>query len=251
MVLGALASGQDLPTTAVTSSKATSSGWSKEDSAGTAVRETSIGQPHAGLASAGSSFREQTHPQAHHEAFNEFADGDRSTLPIENTGNTLTDPDTAGHLRVDGSEVVDLLSHPEDVDTEMWQTNAVDVLSNSAEMSLREALFAAKGETVRWDHLLNFTPSFIAGTVKNSHDAQLYFGTADEETVRSLWLSQWDRVLSAYSDEVWGDLAPLANDARRQIEVLTAEDPPVDHSAANDGPLGRLRMILAHVRGSD
>ncbi|KAF7559594.1 hypothetical protein G7046_g4582 [Stylonectria norvegica] len=149
---------------------------------------------------------------------------------------------------LDGSAVVNLLDGPSDeVDAAIFGHVQDEDLSPEAVAKLHEALFASTTTESRWDDLLNFTPDFVAHPNMSS-DAQLHLGTQDPTEARSIWLHQWNDVLSAYTDQVWGDLEPLAAEARREVEELTTEE-AVPGRTPETKALDRLRQILAHVRG--
>lgn len=153
----------------------------------------------------------------------------------------------------DGAAVVQLLDGPSDeLDAVVFSPDDRlddDGLTPQAAANLREALFSPTGNQSqqRWDSLLNFTPDFV-NDPGASLDAQLLLGTADPVEARSIWLHQWGDVLSAYTDHVWGDLEPLAAQARKEVEQLTSKD-QVSDQAPESKALDRLRQILAHVRG--
>ncbi|MBP0718385.1 hypothetical protein J8I33_34355, partial [Burkholderia sp. AcTa6-5] len=66
---------------------------------------------------------------------------------------------------------------------------------------------------------------------------------------RQVWLQQWGGVLEAYTDEVWGDLDALVAKAKSEVDELTANPDASSAGNAELKALGRLRQILAHVRG--
>lgn len=60
-------------------------------------------------------------------------------------------------------------------------------------------------------------------------------------------LSQWLDVLNRYQDEVWGDMAPVVQDARKEIERLMNSKSDELH----EGPaIRRLAMVFAHLKTS-
>ncbi|PHH59181.1 hypothetical protein CDD81_3667 [Ophiocordyceps australis] len=153
---------------------------------------------------------------------------------------------------VDGADVAQLLLLPDDdVLPEMWPQHGKELSAAEAkrlECTLFHPSSHNQGRPNDWDRLLNFTPDFmkrLAGE-NMSLDTQLHFGTRDVAAAQEIWLQQWSNVLSAYTDEVWGDLGPLAGQARREMDngLVGAAD-------MGKGPmaLARLQQILAHVRG--
>ena len=147
----------------------------------------------------------------------------------------------------DGRAVLDLLSHPDELTWEL-EPNNEDQVSPATAQILRKALFSEANENqLPWDHLLNFTPDFVRDPESRKWDqksvssAMVYTGTTDIEEARGLWLRQWSDVLSAYTDQVWGNLKPLV--AQAKLETREQDEPTHENKALN-----RLRQILSHVR---
>lgn len=154
---------------------------------------------------------------------------------------------------LDGQEVVDLLSQPE-----IPPDPNDDVNISEAELaSLRKALFDDDNQSVQlssadWNNALNFIPDFLLwpegedqGT-RAFHDSSMHLGVRDPTEAGQAWLEQWNRVLTSYNDEVWGDLGALVQEAReevKQLEEASPEQPPPQTKA-----IRRLRQVLAHVR---
>ena len=195
-------------------------------------------------------FRETRVPDNSSQAFDEFVNAREPQLPRESS---LAEPPgwTAQDFEAtDGSAVVDLLSQPLGLDEMPGEDDQDDGLAPEAAEKLREALFGSSGSRPFWDDLLNFTPQFLAGPGDEAvAAAQSHLGTTDLNAAREIWLGQWQDVLSAYTDEVWGDLGPLAVEARKEVGDLMSQEPD-KRDEVGGGALGRLRMILAHVRGS-
>lgn len=222
-------------------------------------------------AAPGESLRSQAHSDstASAQAFNDFVSAD-STLEVED----LVHPHHLQHQnlhdtfpsrgaavaeqeRLDGAAVVSLLDGPSDeLDAVLLGAEDPeaedDALTPEAAAKLREALFPASSSSSgpRWDDLLNFNPNFLTepGPLAEA-EMQLHLGTTDSAEARSNWLQLWGNVLTGYTDHVWGDLEPLAAEARREIEQLKARDPEVPGPPPETKALDRLRQILGHVRG--
>ncbi|KAI9702077.1 MAG: hypothetical protein M1836_001421 [Candelina mexicana] len=64
------------------------------------------------------------------------------------------------------------------------------------------------------------------------------------DTTIKEYYSAWAGVLSRYTDEVWGDLLPLVEEARADINQTLEEEHILEPKAA-----ARLEMILRHLRG--
>ncbi|KJZ71199.1 hypothetical protein HIM_09405 [Hirsutella minnesotensis 3608] len=152
----------------------------------------------------------------------------------------------------DGAAVVQLLAMDDDP-ADLLLENHFDDLTPDEAARLREALFGASSPGSRnpqWDELLSFVPGSISRPGETSSaDTQRLVGTADAGLAQSIWLEQWSSVLSSYTDEVWGDLGPLAAEAKREVDGQVAGDAHAGQGSSDKKALGRLRLILAHLRG--
>ncbi|KAM5356347.1 hypothetical protein ACJ41O_002993 [Fusarium nematophilum] len=248
-----------------------SSGIGSIDSFSSGAGEASSYRLHS--AAPGESLRSKAHLEsgASAQAFNDFASAE-TTLGVEH-------PDHHGRLSIqsrnqheqpppngqaitaqesrDGAAVVSLLEGPSgELDGVLLgnqdPNNEDDGLTPEAAAKLRDALFSGKPTSSgpRWDDLLNFNPDFLTQSGAHAEfELQLHLGTTDTTEARSSWLQQWGNVLTGYTDQVWGDLEPLAAEARRELEQLRFQDPEVPGPPETKA-LDRLRQILAHVRGS-
>ncbi|KAI5864990.1 hypothetical protein GGS23DRAFT_557122 [Durotheca rogersii] len=95
-----------------------------------------------------------------------------------------------------------------------------------------------------WGGRLNFFPDFGPDSNSIQQYAEL-LGTPNLDEARSIWVSQWEHVLSSYTDEVWGDFIPLVSAAREELRSLS--ESPGGTSQTGLKALHRLRQILAHV----
>jgi hypothetical protein len=221
-------------------------------------REVHLRQHRHPAAGPGSSFRtadgsqEATAPEEPHP-FSGFVN-QPSSLPFANAteavragggGSAFSDTQAA-----DGSAVVELLSRWDDSDTLPLEADLDQDVSTDTVQSLRAALFSTSDHTcpVQWDSLLNLTPDYVLNPTEASSSAELHFGTSDGHAVREGWYQQWEHVLSAYTDQVWGDLLPLAVEARREVDELSQQPPEAEAHVPK--ALNRLRMILAHIQRS-
>jgi len=75
---------------------------------------------------------------------------------------------------------------------------------------------------------LNLNPSFEGETME----------------ARKHWREQWEGVLTAYTDEVWGGLLPLVKQARQDMEEMRVDGPVSEKPTA----LRRLEAILGHLQ---
>ncbi|KAH6685206.1 hypothetical protein F5X68DRAFT_209645 [Plectosphaerella plurivora] len=150
----------------------------------------------------------------------------------------------------DGAEVLNLLASPDILDLTEDPNIDPDLSPEDVDM-LRKALFEGPSQrgTANWDSLLNLAPDFLlAGDPEATRQ---HLGVSDNAEGIKQWLDQWRDVLDQYTDEVWGDLGPLAQDARREVDQAEKqqEQQPTAGQQGNLKALGRLRQILAHVRG--
>lgn len=251
LALNAVTGGPDLASQQVGEKGAAS--FSNIDRASSTAGEASSHRLHS--TGMGDSIRMQTSldTSTASQAFNDFV-GSGSSLDFEqqhhHQQSYQRDSSFVEQQRVDGAAVVNLLDGPDDeLDLGAHTDTAEDDdLSPEAAAKLREALFNSTHLEPRWDDMLNFTPDFLSQPAASAEDAQLHLGTRNLDEARSIWLHQWSDVLSSYTDQVWGDLEPLAAEARREVEELSSRE-AVPNQAPETKALDRLRQILAHVRG--
>lgn len=146
----------------------------------------------------------------------------------------------------DGSEVVDLLET-----VFLGEDNDEPYMTNEKLLPLRRELFREGGPAgTSWDSVLNFVPEFISNRgMGNSDEYQQlaqHLGLSNPAEARDIWFSQWDDVLSSYTDEVWGDLSPLVMAARQELKGISTNPEGTTSDGLN--ALRRLQQILAHVR---
>ncbi|KAI9846514.1 MAG: hypothetical protein M1837_003935 [Sclerophora amabilis] len=93
---------------------------------------------------------------------------------------------------------------------------------------------------------LNLIPaSLLEGPHVHTHAE-----TTNLATSREQWLRDWDGVLNAYTDEVWGDLLPAVRDAREEIEnVKSGRENELGSQQL--GAVARLQMMLGHLKGRE
>jgi hypothetical protein len=143
----------------------------------------------------------------------------------------------------DGEGVLELLSAPgaslESMYPPFAEEEAVNWnLSEEQLMVLRgmlDELFPIQDAHVgpRADHPLNLIPE--ASTLNGDEGIQM-------------WMEQWEGVLTSYADEVWGDLLPLVQEAREEVQAV--KDDPEGLANGSQKALRRLGLILGHLRGS-
>ncbi|KAI1137060.1 hypothetical protein F5Y05DRAFT_390036 [Hypoxylon sp. FL0543] len=149
-------------------------------------------------------------------------------------------------LATDGMDVVGLLdSGYDEVEDTAFS------LADDERVALRHRLFESSeasrqpSQREQWENILNFFPDVKL----NSNDIHEYadlLGISDPEEARSIWIDQWQRVLSSYTDEVWGDLGPLVGAAREELTSLSRSR---EASPSKPKALRRLQQILHQIRG--
>lgn len=229
-------------------------------------------QPEARSTSGFRSTQTASHIAAEESAFSDFLDSTPVFVPTEDVNLEKTWRDSSPNVRLeqasrssgnpssiqaqqtlDGQEVVDLLSQPD-----LPPDTSDDVNISEADLaSLRRALFSDENENVAlssadWNNALNFIPDFLlwpedenqaSGAV---HNSSMHLGLADSTEAGQTWLDQWNRVLTSYTDEVWGDLGALVQEAREEVNQLEEASP--EKPAPETKAIRRLRQVLAHVR---
>lgn len=250
--IGASSSSRTLDTLVDNSSKATAS-----SSSGTG--EFRSGHTHA-------------HVAAEEAAFSDFLDSTSVSVPAETSGlakawevatsTSITpksssasqgaaDFSVAEQQARDGVEVVRLLSQSgEEMPEHEGQMN----VSEAEFKSLRQALFddgsPAQTSASDWNNMLNFIPDFLCGQGDRhgrgiSESRYMNLGVTDTTEAGQLWLDEWNRVLTSYNDEVWGDLGDLVQQARSEVQRIrdSQEGQTPDPTA-----LRRLQAVLTRVR---
>lgn len=132
---------------------------------------------------------------------------------------------------MDGAGVLELLDKPHELDGALGAWTAEEVeeqLTPEERERLRKALFTNDRAAPSWDKLLEPSePPAGEGSI--------------------MFDQEWKDVFATYTDDVWGDLGPLAAAAR--AEVIGEPDEPRPVPAKDPQALARLRLVLAHLRG--
>ncbi|KAG6006676.1 hypothetical protein E4U54_000131 [Claviceps lovelessii] len=199
------------------------------------------------FASSSRTFKFANDSNGYDTQFDAFAKGS-GTGELVRLGHIIAQPAQSAKLlqqsNIDGFDVVSLLSQPESPEHPA-QSDHYD-LSPVEAVRLQEGLLRSEPGWPFWDQLLNFNAEFLVRPERFIAECEAYLGTSDFEEGRSIWLNQWTEVLTSYTNEVWGDLGPLAQAAKIEIAKL-------DEDKANDCPsiqaLERLRLVLAHLHG--
>lgn len=152
----------------------------------------------------------------------------------------------------DGVEVVRLLSQVTEEEPKNFDEGPA--ISEEEMKNLRQALFeeGAPGQVsaTDWNNILNFVPDFLLGENGSSGpgasgNSHMNLGVTEPAEAGHIWLEQWNRVLTGYTDEVWGDLGSLVEEARTEVQQMrdTKDEPATGAPAVQ-----QLRSILTRVR---
>lgn len=271
-ILQGAPSGQDLAKAVVPAKAGGSSSSSRHQD--NSVAQASSSPRFPSEASGGAEFRSiQTdeHVAAEEAAFSEFLDSTSVSLSTEPAGferawqaanfanSTSTGYGTSGgrvsssvaeQQERDGVEVVHLLSQ---ADGEPLYEGSV-TLSRTELETLRRALFegdsAAQISATDWNNVLNFIPGFLRGQdVDGMHgpeDTHMNLGVTDTAEAGQIWLEEWNRVLTSYTDEVWGDLGDMVQQAQREVQQL--KERGSSGQKQDSAALRRLQTVLTRVR---
>jgi hypothetical protein len=173
------------------------------------------------------------------------------TVPLDHFPATFTS--VAEQERHDGEAVIALLM---DADEHLPDQLDDNILDPGERENLRKALFGQSDDSTTqrtdWDHVLNFIPSYcrergeVPSDGSNTLETFMNLGTRDPSEAWQTWVGQWADVLTRYTDEVWGDLGSLVEEARQEVDQL--QKPPQDGPLPETKALQRLRAILGHLR---
>lgn len=149
----------------------------------------------------------------------------------------------------DGAEVVHLLSQLVEDVPEL--ENQVQLDSKDMD-NLRRALFETRASTQisasEWNNMLNFIPDFLrddTASAAASAASSMNLGVTDRPEASQLWLEDWNRVLTGYTDEVWGDLGDLAQAARNEVQQIRREAPS---QRTEPSAVRQLQSVLRRIR---
>lgn len=213
------------------------------------------------------------HTAAQEAAFSDFLDG----TEIQGLGNTTLetkwqeaapssekpadhDPlpaqassSVAEQQRRDGLAVVELLSQA-DEEIPFHEQEQMG-MSDEELRIMRRALFEDESSlqvsAVDWNNILNFVPDFLRGPDGARGDAgpaetsYMNLGVTDTTEAGQRWLEEWNRVLTGYNDEVWGDLGDLVKEARNDVQQAKKRQ---DKQQPDFTAIRRLQTVLTRVR---
>ena len=166
------------------------------------------------------------------------------TRQMQDKNQNLTDRDN------DGAAVVALLSDPAfSVDQE--PSSILDTESDGAEERTYGQLHTGKEPTKSIDtphssYRHELVPDFAAPW-SLSHEfpatAKGVYGKAYSQESRSWEIQPWIGILNRYHDEVWGEMLPLVQEAREELEGANEKQLGLE----DGGAVRRLKMILQHI----
>ena len=148
-----------------------------------------------------------------------------------------------GRCNYDGAEVVALLSVPGSLDEirvgegHRTQTERLDKHPRS--------YTAQPGEVIRPDDVANEL-QLVPNLGSNSVAFEMVIASMPhvDEYSQDIDPQPWLKILDSYHDEVWGDILPLVQEARREAKPATDGMWNVEDKAA----LRRLQMLLNHLQ---
>lgn len=159
-----------------------------------------------------------------------------------------TDLTIAEQEIIDGQDVVGILSQPSTMDESIDELENLDLQLTPEQIyhisSITNNLFLppAPHSAPPVDHPLNLQPNLDVSSSLASREA--YSNDYGSEQARHEFITQWDDILTSYTDEVWGNLLPLVKEARQEVETIKNQDDPPEIPKA----LRRLGQIFNHLR---
>jgi hypothetical protein len=209
-------------------------------------------------------------PSGHSSWTVEFSDPTNAHPNKSNLPYVLTNHHDMSIEYDDGAAVRELLSGPGDLDetynstfsfdepsaetvSDLFRESNFDIEKQIAGR-LRAALPAAPSHSsMPSDHPLNLRPEFLSQSIERpelleeiqdlASNLELITGACHlDNEQRDHFLSEWNDVLSNYTDEVWGSMLPAVKEAKSQLEDLRTGKQSLDSKT-----VARLKMILGHV----
>ncbi|KAL2066538.1 hypothetical protein VTL71DRAFT_2609 [Oculimacula yallundae] len=142
----------------------------------------------------------------------------------------------------DGSDVLAILSNPSSLDSQMEGPPPLDEDDANYDWGLTPAQIAKLRELTK--DILPVPPQHADSSVDNPLNLLPDF--RGQEGAREQFVEEWEGVLSRYADEVWGGLAPLVREARKEVEEVKASSGS-EHEATEMKAVRRLGAILGHL----
>ncbi|KAK0383102.1 hypothetical protein NLU13_9015 [Sarocladium strictum] len=248
MFVSSLGSSKDGMALGMNDSKGTRSFVEERNLMGRTMGETSTTSMHRQGGVKDQSVRTPTDAQAAERSFANFQQG--PVLPTNEHSLPPLSQSTVGEQEAkDGDAVLQILDEPS-YDSGILENfrpdDSDDFLSPEERARLQKALFGEPRRGTPWATLLDPAQDLIP-QLDEEETTEMLFGETELDSARQQWLDQWRDVLTSYTDEVWGDLGPLASEA--QAEVSHMLENPNSESKKTDQALHRLRLVLAHLRG--
>ncbi|PVH82923.1 hypothetical protein DL98DRAFT_513602 [Cadophora sp. DSE1049] len=209
----------------------------------------------------------EQHAQISENEFSNFLDGIDSFVPSESFGNipvseTSDGFDEAWKLsrdsrqpshkptnrtvteqeRQDGSEVLAILSDPSALDSQMEEPPPLFEDDENYDWGLTPAQIIKLRELTK--DILPAPPQHAKSSVDNPLNLLPDF--QGQEGAREQYFEEWEGVLNRYADEVWGGLAPLVREARKEVEEAKS-NPVGDDEKREMKAVRRLGAILGHL----
>ncbi|KAH7370717.1 hypothetical protein BKA65DRAFT_22821 [Rhexocercosporidium sp. MPI-PUGE-AT-0058] len=229
---------------------------------------TSQAQPASQASSSGlRTGHSEQHAQISETEFSNFLDGIDAFVPSESFGNipvseTSNNFDEAWDLsrdshqllhepanrtiteqeQQDGSDVLAILSDPAALDSQMEEPAPLDEDDENYDWGLTPSQIIKLRELTK--DILPLPPQHANSSIDNPLNLLPDF--QGQEGAREQYVEEWEGVLSRYADEVWGGLAPLVREARKEVEDAKANQGGVSEGKEMRA-VRRLGAILGHL----
>ncbi len=193
-----------------------------------------------------------------HGDLRKFRVSETALDPFPRAGETAYTEDSLSALRhrADGAAVVALLSDPsfniddavaDSTTDDSHFTDADPLLANLSPQQLA-TLSVIKSQLPPPPVHRVPSPTNPLNLIPNFDDSAWSEGRSsleDSVDATKAHLAQWWSVLNNYQDEVWGDILPLMEEARQEVEQAMSSE----SGRLNEGPaVRRLAMVLGHVK---
>ncbi|KAH7413291.1 hypothetical protein BKA64DRAFT_660719 [Cadophora sp. MPI-SDFR-AT-0126] len=209
----------------------------------------------------------EQHAQLSENEFSNFLDGIDSFVPSESFGNIPVSETSKGfdgawelsrnaqqpthnpaswtvteQERHDGSEVLAILSDPSALDSQTEEPPPLFEDDENYDWGLTPAQITKLRELTK--DILPAPPQHANSSIHNPLNLLPDF--QGQEGAREQFVEEWEGVLNRYADEVWGGLAPLVREARKEVEDAKS-DPVGDERRREMKAVRRLGAILGHL----
>ncbi|KAK0127758.1 hypothetical protein ONS96_007270 [Cadophora gregata f. sp. sojae] len=203
----------------------------------------------------------EQHTQISENEFSNFLDGIDSFVPSEGFGEIPESETSKGfdeawelshHKPIsrtvteqeqrDGSDVLAILSDPIALDSQMDEPPPLYEDDENYDWGLTSAQITKLREITK--DILSAPPQHTSPSVDNPLNLLPDF--QGQQGAREQYIEEWEGVLNRYADEVWGGLAPLVREARKEVEEAKS-NPAGNEEKREMKAVRRLGVILGHL----